>query len=636
MALAQSGSGSQPAPEPSAVQPTVPHLLRDPVLHIAFWATGLLLVFQLAVTLLQPAWTGPITVWLQVLLGWSSLLVVVLLSRWLTRMERQIARSWWWVSAGLLANALARTLRLVEFLHVYPRPVTRPFMVDLIFFLQYPCYLLALLLVPRAHPPIRRALLLVDGCLLLGAAVALSWYFLLAPIYQSSHETPLGKLVNLSFPVGDLALFFGLTMIWLRYRASAADRMVVVLLFMAIICLIVADSWYALLLLRVSGYQAGSPPDLFWMAFILLVPLAGLVRFRLTQRLVAGGRARPGSPQPANPRRRDLLAGLRVTAPVAAAVLVSAVLFFRTEMVASARHRAVPPLIALGLLVLALVRQGLTAGENERMRREREEALRETTTQMETFLGVAGHELKNPLASIQLALTLIEQRVRRLLRRDRIAVEDVAPLLEPVVQAEHQEEQIDRLVNDLVDIARVRAGRLELQLAPTDLAVLVRETVEEQHNLNLTRTILLEYPEEQRVSVLGDAQRLRQVVTNFLTNALKYSPADRPVTVGLQVNGQQARVWVHDEGPGLPVEEQERIWERFQRAPGIVVQSGSGVGLGLGLHVSRTIIELHHGQVGVQSSPGQGSTFWFSLPLVTAEPEPESAQDGSDAGMPDD
>jgi signal transduction histidine kinase len=611
------------------------------VLRIAFAATGLLLAFQLAVTLRQPAWTGPVTICLQVLLSWSGLLMVVLLTRWFTHMKQPDARSWWWVSAGLFANALARTVRLVEILQVYPHPAARPSVADLIAFLQYPCYLLALLLLPQANPTIRRALMLVDGCLLLGAGVALSWYFLLAPIYQSSQETLLGKLVTLTFPVGDLAILFGLTTIWLRYRVSSADRLVVALLFIAIICLIVAATWHALLLLSTSVYQEGSPPSLFSLAFILLVPLAGLVRFRLTQGLCAGGvsgRGTPVSPQPYHLRRQDLMAGMRVTAPVAAAVLVSAVLFIRAELVAATIHPASPPLIALGLLLLALVRQGLTAVDNERLRREREEAMREATAHMETFLGVAGHELRNPLASLQLALALIEQRVSRLLRRERVTVEDIAPLLEPIEQSELQEERLERLVNDLVDVARVRAGRLELQPAPTDVAVLVRETVEEQRNLNPTRTILLELPQEQRVPVLGDAQRLRQVVTNYLTNALKYSSADRPVTVGLQmqVHDRQVCVWVHDEGPGLPVEEQERIWERFQRAPGVAVQSGSGVGLGLGLHVSRSIVELHRGQVGVQSAPGQGSTFWFCLPLDTAEPEPEpepaSAQEGSEAG----
>ncbi len=242
--------------------------------------------------------------------------------------------------------------------------------------------------------------------------------------------------------------------------------------------------------------------------------------------------------------------------------------------------------------------------DNERLRREREEALRATTAQIETFLGIAGHEFKNPLMSMQLGLQLVERRIRRLLRREREDAADVELLLEPVAQAERQGERLQRLVTDLADVARVRAGQLELHLEPTDLAAVVRQAVVEQRLVNPERTFLLECPAEQLVPVTADAHRLGQVVTNYLTNALKYSPADCPVAVGLQVDDQ----------------EQERIWERFHRAPGIEVQSGTGVGLGLGLYICRTIIEQHQGQVGVQSAPGQGSTFWFSLPPATPQP----------------
>jgi signal transduction histidine kinase len=87
-----------------------------------------------------------------------------------------------------------------------------------------------------------------------------------------------------------------------------------------------------------------------------------------------------------------------------------------------------------------------------------------------------------------------------------------------------------------------------------------------------------------------------------------------------------AIVWVRDQGPGLPAGEQALIWERFHRVPGVEVQSGSGVGLGLGLHISRTIIEAHQGQVGVQSTPGAGSTFWFMLPLPAPDNQPEAPE----------
>ncbi len=119
--------------------------------------------------------------------------------------------------------------------------------------------------------------------------------------------------------------------------------------------------------------------------------------------------------------------------------------------------------------------------------------------------------------------------------------------------------------------------------------------------------------------VFADADRLAQVVTNYVSNALRYSSPDQPVTVGLEVDRlaePAARVWVQDGGPGVPPEEQERIWERFYRVSGTPHRDGSSVGLGLGLSISRNIIERHGGQVGVDSVPGRGATFWFRLPLA--------------------
>jgi signal transduction histidine kinase len=146
---------------------------------------------------------------------------------------------------------------------------------------------------------------------------------------------------------------------------------------------------------------------------------------------------------------------------------------------------------------------------------------------------------------------------------------------------------------------------------------IVQQAVEDQRQIVPTRTIHLETPQEKHMCVYADADRLVQVVTNYLTNALKYSPADRPVEVCLHTDGLIAQVSVRDEGPGLPPTEHERIWKRFYRVPGMDVQSGSGGGLGVGLHLCRMIIELHGGQVGVDSRPGEGSTFWFTLPLAT-------------------
>jgi signal transduction histidine kinase len=271
--------------------------------------------------------------------------------------------------------------------------------------------------------------------------------------------------------------------------------------------------------------------------------------------------------------------------------------------------------------------------ERNQLARDREEAraseltLRETKAQMDTFLSIASHELKTPLTSLKLSLQLSQRQVRKLTSSTSGSAAEGGARLQSAVEqlnrTAHQIERMEALVNDLVDVSRIQAGKLELRPEQVDLVAVVHETVEAQREAAPERSIYLQRPADlSQVPVYADAGRIEQVVTNFLTNALKYSPADRPVEVGVEVDPEQARIWVRDHGPGLPALEQEHIWERFHRAQGVEVQSGAGVGLGLGLYISRMIVEHHQGQVGVQSTPGQGATFWFTLPL----PHPHSHQ----------
>jgi signal transduction histidine kinase len=108
-------------------------------------------------------------------------------------------------------------------------------------------------------------------------------------------------------------------------------------------------------------------------------------------------------------------------------------------------------------------------------------------------------------------------------------------------------------------------------------------------------------------------------VRNLLSNALKYSPPPSPVELRLRREGEEAVVSVRDEGPGIPCEALSYLFERFYRVPGVRAQHGSSVALGLGLYISRTLVERHGGRMGVRSEPGQGATFWFTLPLIPAQ-----------------
>ncbi len=262
--------------------------------------------------------------------------------------------------------------------------------------------------------------------------------------------------------------------------------------------------------------------------------------------------------------------------------------------------------------------------ERERLQEERAAshasilALQEANRLKDEFIGIAGHELRTPLTTIKASVQLAK---RQLARMQGLAVPlppEVATII-PVLQnlldrAERQVGMQNRLVSDLLDVSRIEVGQLELHPALHDLTRLVQETVEDQQALTPDRSIFFTCEASEELLILGDADRLRQVIINYLTNALKYSEPSKPVSVRIIPLEREVRVEVEDQGPGLIEVQQQRIWERFYRVPDIEVKSGSGVGLGLGLHISRTIIERHGGRVGVESTPGEGSTFWLTVP----------------------
>jgi len=253
-------------------------------------------------------------------------------------------------------------------------------------------------------------------------------------------------------------------------------------------------------------------------------------------------------------------------------------------------------------LAVALAERAAIAINNAILYRDLNDALRAR----DEFLSIASHELNTPLTTLKLQL---EMRLRRLAASDlsRFDPESLAAMLE---SDKRQVGRISHLIADMLDISRINAGRLTLEREPFDLCELVRDVVERLTENIRERRVALRVELEEPIVGEWDRFRVDQVITNLITNALKYGER-KPVVVSARRDGDAAVLEVADQGIGIAPEDQRRIFLRFERAIG----ASSVSGLGLGLYICRHIVDAHGGRIGVESELGKGSTFTVRLPL---------------------
>jgi signal transduction histidine kinase len=234
-------------------------------------------------------------------------------------------------------------------------------------------------------------------------------------------------------------------------------------------------------------------------------------------------------------------------------------------------------------------------------------AATEAVKARDELLSVAGHELKSPLNALQLQIHLLARMAKEVMAESGLA--------ERAEKAVRAGQRLGLLIDDLLDVSRIGSGRLSLQCEEVDLSGLTRELVARMSE-ELARV-----GSEVHLSLDGavtghwDRLRLEQVLVNLLSNAAKYG-AGRPVRVTVDAQGPVARLSVRDEGIGVSPDEQERIFERFERSASVQHFKG----LGLGLWITKRIVEAHGGCIRLESQPGKGSTFTVELPLVADTP----------------
>jgi signal transduction histidine kinase len=234
------------------------------------------------------------------------------------------------------------------------------------------------------------------------------------------------------------------------------------------------------------------------------------------------------------------------------------------------------------------------------------EQLEEAVQTRDMFISVASHELRTPLGAMQLLVELLRREAHSS-QEGRVSSERILERLEGI---DRQVRRMSKLVDRLLDVSRLSEGRVSLEMGPVDLVDIVEEVVERQRDETDDASLSLVGVSDGAVVGRWDPDRIDQVVTNLVSNAIKYGEGE-PIEVGVADRGECAAFWVEDRGVGIPTEQRERIFERFERGDSDHNHSG---GLGLGLWIVREIVHAFGGEIDVESEVGEGTTFYVTLP----------------------
>jgi signal transduction histidine kinase len=244
------------------------------------------------------------------------------------------------------------------------------------------------------------------------------------------------------------------------------------------------------------------------------------------------------------------------------------------------------------------------AGELQRRAGERDQLER----MKDEFVLTASHELRSPLTSVQGFAELL------MLERDKLTAEQ-ADTVEVILD---NTRHLVRLLNDLLDLARSDAGRLEIKPVPVAVATIVEDaarTMRGQTDAKEQSLVVEVDPDLPPIN--ADPDRIRQVLVNLLTNANEYCPRGASILLSAFRSDYRVEIAVTDNGPGIPRPQLEHIFDRFTRGDAGLTQRVGGTGLGLA--ISKSLVELHGGAIGAESAPGQGATFRIQLPLMPVE-----------------
>jgi len=225
---------------------------------------------------------------------------------------------------------------------------------------------------------------------------------------------------------------------------------------------------------------------------------------------------------------------------------------------------------------------------------------RKAIQQKDDFISVASHELRTPITTLKASLQLLD-------RIKNVPSPDMLPRL--IDQSNKSLNKVTTLINDLLNASKMAEGQLHLNRSKTALSDIITQSME---SLPAQDRQYITVEGDQSLQVIADPDRIEQVATNIINNAFKYADASDGIHILINRENNMAKVTITDKGPGIPAEKLPHLFDRYYRADD---KGNQYSGLGLGLYICAEIIKRHGGQIGANSQPGQGSSFWFCLPL---------------------
>ena len=472
-----------------------------------------------------------------------------------------------------------------------------PSIADAFYLGGYPLLALGIVLVLKRLGGQTSRAAIVDSLVIFCGVVLVQWVFFIDPYRHESFASGGQRLVSMAYPAVDVLILVALAQLLLGPGGrTVAYR----LLLVSVGLWVIADEIYGL---NVDSYAGGSWIDALWLGSYVVWGAAAL---------------EPSMARLAQPDRRRLprLTGARLGLLGAALLVGPSISFWEKSRHGHTHAYSIAPVTAaIGLLVLfrlsGLVRAVERARKSERLARHeaetaqqllafQNEQLVELDRLKDEFVSSVSHELRTPLTSISGYVELLKEEESNDERRGYLSI------------VERNADRLLALVSDLLFTARLQDGRLQLERDEVDLGELVAHAVDSARPRAAAAGVQLHLEAVRVPRILGEGDRLAQLLDNLVSNAIKFTPAGGDVRVTVRVVAGMIRLEVSDTGIGIPEADRERLFERFFRTQSALERQIQGTGLGL--YISKAIVEAHGGRIGVHSQEGEGTSFVVEIP----------------------